>query len=852
LLGQLLNKQHTYELILCDTQRNEIGIIEYTDITFNARFDSFNELNFELGYYQNGFTRIKDKNFDLTKGLFLVLMNIREDDTIIYSEYFVINKPTKSSNDIIKKSIDCIAYAEYIFNNKRLRGYKDTRKLYDSVNAYDFEDKTKGGLMNLLLTNYLYNTWSIGYLNPVLNVYHSFDFADTSYTEVFQTLEKEYNCFIFFDSINREINFYDKSEYGENTGLVLSDMNYIKSISNEDKFDQLITRLTITGKNVGIHKYNITGLGWVENYDWLIDNGYFTDSLKTAWLNYKALLASKEGQFTTYVNQLDSYEASKLQKENELAALEAEKIQIEDALDLEKRNPTNTSTYDGIYDDLQAKEAEIEDKENEISVLQSNINSVNSNITVLRNILSYSSNFTQNQLEELVEFVREQSISFDQVSDQKQLYEYAKQYIVKVSATPISFDTENIDIFTAKEGEIDRNKIVIGNFANIDCSELGFDFYPIRIVSYTYKPLSNNLSMSFSNTDKLENDLALLGKNIFKMTETISNTIEVKKYDYESYSNDKNKVLYTDSTINNNIQLGNNFINRRGFIGSEIGALSGSKIQVFNDKICITTDNWRTFHTLISGNGVFLQTENSQTIMHKDYGFAINVWNPALNDYYNSIYIGLDPLNNPAIFVDNGYLKLTRIIDNVERNRIYLDPSVGIKIQTNIGTQLAQNWVDRLYADNNGNLIAEKLRTFGDGLNFVELESQFVNFWNGGVKKLQFGFQDIGGTSYPYSIWGQGDGTNGNKAFINKDVDRFNIVFRTSNEQDNKITFINNNATFPLGVIQFTGILDFTGTGIMNFGYSYSKSESDSRYITQAELDNAIADAIDDHILALH
>jgi hypothetical protein len=832
LLGQLLNKKHTYELVLCDSQRNEKGIIEYTDITFNARFDSFNELNFELGYYQNGFTRIKDKNFDLTKGLFLVLMNIKEDDTIIYSEYFVINKPTKSSNDIIKKSIDCIAYAEYIFNNKRLRGYKDTRKLHDSVNAYDFEDNTKGGLMNLLLTNYLYDTWSIGYLNPALNVYHSFDFADTSYTEVFQTLEKEYNCFIFFDSINREINFYDKSEYGENTGLVLSNENYIKSISNEDKFDQLITRLTITGKNVGIHKYNITGLGWVENYDWLIDNGYFTDSLKTAWLNYKALLATKEGQFTTYVNQLDSYEASKLQKENELAALNTELKMIEDALDVEKSNSyTNSSTYDDIYDDLQIKESEIEDKEDEISVLQSNINSVNANITTLRNTLSYSSNFTQEQLEELVEYVREQSINFDQVEDEKQLYEYAKQYIIKVSATPISFDTENIDIFTAKEGEIDRNKIVIGNFANIDCLELGFDFYPIRIVSYTHKPLSNSLSMSFSNTDKLENDLALLGKNIFKMTETVSNIIEVKKYEYEKYSNESDRVVYTDSTISNNIQLGNNFINRRGFIGSDIGSLSGSKIQVFNDKICITTNNWQTFHTLISGNGVFLQTENSQTIMHKDYGFAINVWNPALNDYRNAIYLGISS-GKPALFIDNGFIQQTTIIDNIERYRIYTNPEQGFYIRANIGTQEVQNWVDRIKLTTDGYVVAKELRTDSDVNNFITLREQYIDFYNGGLKKLQIGFTPT--TNFPYMQFGAGSGGNNNYLLMTKNAYNFTMEYAVSSGYPLAMSFVDSDTEHPEGAMVFVGVADFSACDVqgLDIGVSGSFETVDGYIIT--------------------
>jgi hypothetical protein len=808
LIGQLLNKNCHYELILCDSKRNEIGMISYTDLTFNARFDSFNELNFVLSYYQNGCTNIKDKNYDLTKGLLQVLMNIKEDDTVIYSEYFVINKPTKSSNDTITKSIDCISYAEYIFNSKRLRGYKDTRKLYDYVNQYNFSDNSKGGLLNLLLTNYLYDTWSIGYLNPVLNIYHSFDFPDSSYTDVFKTLEKEYNCFIFFDSINRKINFYDKSEYGENTGLVLSNANFIKSISNEDKFEQLITRLTITGKNsVGIHKYNVTGRGYVESYDWLIENNYFSDSLKTAWNNYKALLASKEGQFTTYVNQLDSYEASKLQRENELASLKIEKSLIEDALDLEKNehySSSDSSTYDNIYDDLEDKEAEISSKESQINSLQSSINSVNANITNLRNILSYSSNFTQEQLEELVEFIREQSISFDQVSDQKQLYEYAKVYIEKVSKTPLVFDTDNIDIFTAEEGELVRNKVIIGNFANIDCPELGFDYYPIRIVAFTHKPLSHSLSMNFSNTDKLENELALVGKNIFKAVEDIDNELDIKKYEYERYSNDSDRILYSGNAINtdnNPIIAGDNIISRRGFLGEDIGS-SGGVLQILKDKIIISSDKMRTWNTLLSGNGLYLESDSgkSRTVLTGQYGFQIDQYISG-QGWDNVFYIDS---STGSLHIDGAYIEL---LTANHMNRFLLNPSDAFRIQANVGTVGSPIWDDRFFVSSAGDLVARELRTDSSTYDYIRLREQYIDFYNGGLKKIQMGFTSDDG--FPYMQFGAGSGGT-NYMFMYKNTYGFYMDYAVSSGYPLGIAFLNDDSEYPEGAIQFAGVVDFS------------------------------------------
>jgi hypothetical protein len=817
LIGQLLNKKYFYELILCGSLRNEIGTLEYTDLTFSPRFDSFNELNFELSYYQNGWTRIKDENFDLTKGLLLVLMNIKEDDTIIYSEYFVINQPTKSSNNTIKKSIDCIAYAEYIFNNKRLRGYKDTRKLYDFVNPYDFNDNTKGGILNLLLTNYLYDSWSIGYINPNLNIYHSFDFSDSSYTDVFKSLEKEYNCFIVFDSINKEINIYEKSELGEQTNLVLSDTNFIKSISNENKFDQLITRLTITGKdNVGIYKYNITGRDYVENFDWFIDNDYFSGSLKSAWNNYKTLLATKDGDFTSYINQLDSYETNKLLKQNELVALNSEKAQIEDALDLEKNTySSNTSAYDSIFDDLQDKEIEIENKEDEISAIQANINTVNANILILRNTLSYENNFTQAQLEELIDFVKEQSISFDQVSDAKQLYEYAKQYIIKVSQTPITFDLDSIDIFSCKEGEVNRANINIGSFISIDSPELGFNYYPIRLVAYSHNPISNSLSMSFSNTDKLENDLALLGKNIFKLTTDVANQIEVKKYDYSKYVDDRDRVVYTDSIIENTIKAGSNYISQRGFIGSDISG-TGS-IQLKNDKIIFSEDSWETYYTLLSANGLYMETSDktSRVAITRGNGIQIDIFNEELNNFRNAIYLGLDSLNKPCLYIDNGFIKMTTIIDAVERYKIDMSPELGFYIRANTGTQEAQVWEDRIVLDSGGNLIAKKLRTSSIVNDYIVLEEQNIKFWNDGLEKMSFGFEELGGFTVPYCIFGAGDGSAMNVGAIYKSGVSFSFVHFASNGSTNAIHLVNSGEYgYTNGAVLFDGLVDFSGATI--------------------------------------
>jgi hypothetical protein len=808
ILGQLINKQYTYEAILCDPRKNELTILSYSDLTYSPKFKTFSELDIELQYYEEGHLKVKDKNFDLTKGLYLIKLNIKNGDNIVKSEFFFIENPKKNMSDgVITKSLHCYSYEYLIFNKKKLRGYNQTRKLYDPVNDYDINDSTKGGILNLLIER-LYGTWQIGYFNPIFeNIYHTFDFADSTYTEVFSELQKGYNCTILFNNVEQTINVYTNEEIGVNRDLVLSDYNYIKSISNEDKFDEIKSRLYIYGKdNLGINRYNPTGLSYLESYDFFINNGYFSSSLATAWNNYKALIASKQGQFEGYITQLENYEASLLQKQNELVALKTELAQIEDALDVEKNTYSSNSdspNYDDIYDDLQSKEIEIEDKEDEIDAVQANINSVNSNITALQNTLSYANNFSQEELEELVNFVFEDTLNMSQVSNAEQLYTYGLAYLEKISTVPITFDVDSIDIFSTQEGQNDWNKITIGDYININVPELGFDYYPIRLVGINHNPISNSLSMTFSNTDKIESDILYLN-DIFKLSNKVAVEVEVKKYEYERYSNDSDRVLYNDSILTNTIQMNNNnVITRRGFIGTDLGGFG--KIQLLSDKIIFSQNNFEDYYTLLSANGLYLESQSgkSRLVITPEYGIQID--KKVSGQWDNVFYVD----SNGNVILDGGYIQL---LTEDHMNTIKINPLLGIEISRNIGTVGSPLWDRRFFVDTNGNLIAKQLRTSSSSNDYVSLEEQFIDFYNDGLKKLQLGFQDISGTSYPYMIWGAGDGGGLNQGFILKTENMFSIRHRISTYGEiNSIDFMDSSPTFPLGAIVFNGYVDLGG-----------------------------------------
>lgn len=735
MLGQLLNKLYDYQLILCSPNKTELVEIDYTDINYSPVFNGYDELTFSVSYYENGIAQIKDERFDLIKSAYLILLNIKENDTIIKQKYFSIINPSTSESDLkVTKSVSCVAYEYQVFNKKLLRGYKDqVKKLYDI--------EGNEGIINLMLSM-LYGTWQVGFIDPIfINKYHTFNFDKSTFTDVFKQLQTDYNCIFIFDNVNNLINIYSPDNIGINTGFVLSNENYIKSITSDPNLDHLVTRLYVYGKNnTTIAKFNITGNLFIENYDYLIANGYFSDSLKTAWQAYEAKKLLYQNTFNGYVESLNTNTAILLQKQTELVDLQIDKTLIEDALDVEKNaHSRNTPTYDGLYNSLVSKNGEISSKQSEIDSIQSTINEININIQNLSSQLSYANNFTSSQLEELVQFVWEDSLEMNNVSDEQQLYNYSVSYLALKSQMPLSINVDSISIFDTQEAQLDWDKVNIGDYVNLHCPKLGYNYLPIRIVGYSHNKMSNSLTINLSNTNELNNELNRLNK-IFAMSAKTTATVEINKNDYSKYIEEREKLLFSGVEIDTEdtpIKAGDNVINRRGFMGADIGG-TGS-IQILNDKIIFSNDDFLTYYTLLSANGLYLETDNgkSRTLLTPQYGFQIDHWDSTSSAWDNIFYISS---TDGSLHIDGGYIECTT---QDLSNKINIDPSVGILIQHNISTPEFPVWEDMFKANTDGTLNLAKQLIIGD---WEDLSDKSIYFFNSGTDYCYLRLAETTGT----------------------------------------------------------------------------------------------------------
>lgn len=676
-----INKSNNYQynLYLCNMDKSLICALDYIDINYTQNFLQFDELQFTVSYDDNGWRTINNKSFNYLQPLYLILMEVCNNDEIIFKEYFIINDPSYSFDEgRTQKTIRCYD-SSCEFNNRYLNSYTDVRKLYDFEHEYDFNDSTKGGILNYMLDIELSGTWKIKYISPtLLNVYHSFDFSSSTFRAVVESLQEQYNCYFIFDTVKNEISIYDAvtNEYGESTDIIISDENYLKSLSCDIKTSEMCTKLKVFGKNnISIAKYNPYGQIYILDYDWFQQNERMSTSLSQAYTAWKNLVKSKETTFQNYLNQIESINTSLNNAKNQLATLNEELTIIEDNMDAEKVN-SNATTYEysQLYSQYLSKKSAITSKQNQINSYNNQLTNINNNIIALNALLSIENNFTLAQRQELSRMTIETKLTLDSVDDEQKLYEYALNYMKIKSKPSIDIQLDIIDLFSISNDYITSkyNKIKVGNYIYIDCSSLGFNYETYRITQISHNKLDNSLTLTISNKDRLNSELNYLNR-IFKASAEAAADLETKKPDYGQYIEDKNKLITKDDTITNPISFNDTEINRRGFLGTEIGGYGA--IQLKGDRLVITNDNWATYHTLLSGNGLYLEKSDKsmRIVINPSYGFQID----------RNVGTATNPIWDNSVYISDGYIVVT---GKIEGSEIFGGTISGTEINNGNGT----------------------------------------------------------------------------------------------------------------------------------------------------------------------
>lgn len=487
------NKRCTYEIILCRPNREQVCAIEYSDLSFNPFFDEFNELNITIPYLLN---RENGKSFvnpcwNLIISKWLIYLEKKSGDEILHKEYFIIENPNFSGNEINSKSFKCLSYEQLDFNGKLIDGFKGNvaKRIYDPNNTIDERDNLPLGIMNYICSYKLNNTWKIGYVeSALLNLERLVSFSGVTCTSALTTLGERFGCFFMFDNINKYINIYQRKvgALGENRGLIVSDD--ITSIDYLADDSGLKTRLFINGKNnVTFALWNPTGQRYVDDFSFYMNDKYMSKSLQNALQKYNSLIESKRDLFNKFTQLFISGD-------------------------------------DSVLDDIQK----------------------------IRDSLLWEKNFTTEQIEELTPFIHEEIIPVSEIADEKQLYEYALKYLKTISFIPVQISISSIDIFALCEHQLDWDKFCVGDFVNIYYKPFDLIYEEMRLVSYSHNPVSNTLQLEFSNIDELVTRKR--DEYYFTTTlGDIATTVTIERDDYLAYDRSTTEINTKFGSIDNNL-----------------------------------------------------------------------------------------------------------------------------------------------------------------------------------------------------------------------------------------------------------------------------------------------------------
>lgn len=590
-----------YELILCKPDKQEICVINANNIIFTPEFANIDELEFQVPLYiMDNHNKTKNSVFDLVKGDYLVQFN--------QSKYFIIKDIVKESteNGYEYKKVSCFS-REFELSNKQIVDYvADSRKLYDTLNKKD-ENGIEWGIMNYIekLTS-----WKVGYVKPnLLEKRRSFNIPRQNLIEAFKVIQETFSCLFQFDTNNKLINIYEVNDLGRDRGLYISDDKYIKSISENIKHGEVRTRLFLYGRdNVSINKLNPTGTFYLDNFNFYKTTDYMSQELIDALNNYDSLLQSKQGEFQEYLKQLDTLNEQLTKKENELFQLQVDLAIIEDQIETRMRKG---QSYSDLNAQKATKQGQINSKTSEITNLNNQIANVNKNISSLKNTVKMENNFTQQQLEDLDYFIKEETYQDSNYTEEniQELYDKGQEILAKISQPPTEFSINVVDFLNIVECQHDWDRLVLGDIVTIQHDSLGVDIQ-VRLVGYSHDVDSNGLTLKFSNRNSIDDPNVYL-KDLLSQMSSTSTQVDFSKFKWESYEEDKKSdiILYVDSELDaarNKILAGRGQdieVGERGIICRDPNN-PNNQIRILSDIIAMTNDGWKTAKTAISSQGI--------------------------------------------------------------------------------------------------------------------------------------------------------------------------------------------------------------------------------------------------------
>ena len=535
----------SYTLILCKMNGQRMGMIPYSSVDSIKRgINSVSELTFSVHKYYGEenlrnplYDELKTERFiELDEDECYVIKNISEvnerlKSVTAYSREKKLFKNMAEFEDItltLKNPYTdiegCFSLDELLYDATGWRvGYVSDKVLYRS-NETVIDNIT--GETEATLTN----EEKLRYQESVSTNWY--DYINTDIAEQFE-------CYPVFDSYNKVVNLYSDDELGEDPQLMLSYDNYLKEIELSDDTEDIVTKLVLSGNDdLTISEVNPSGETFVEDFSYFIESREMSDTLISALELYYVMVKKRAIEWNRLRNEKAEKQSQLTAKKNELLIIYSTIKSLEFTMKQSNDEAFNAKTQERLVE-LNDKRVLLEKEANE---LDENIKLLDASIENINKLCKkkYATNdngvliFTESLLNELKEFIYQDTYSNDAITDGLTLMRIGKR---KVSQSCYPTKTWTISSVNFIERLIDNGfrqhwngELGLGDMIVLKGDEF---IEVIYLIGYTQNFKDKTIELELSNK-KQENEFSLSigerltqGKEAYKIAKKSRSTINM-------------------------------------------------------------------------------------------------------------------------------------------------------------------------------------------------------------------------------------------------------------------------------------------------------------------------------------
>ena len=535
----------SYTLILCKMNGERMGMIPYSSVDSIKRgINSVSELTFSVHKYYGEenlrnplYDELKTERFiELDDDECYVIKNISEvnerlKSVTAYSREKKLFKNMAEFEDItltLKNPYTdiegCFSLDELLYDATGWRvGYVSDKVLYRS-NETVIDNIT--GETETTLTN----EEKLRYQESVSTNWY--DYINTDIAEQFE-------CYPVFDSYNKVVNLYSDDELGEDPQLMLSYDNYLKEIELSDDTEDIVTKLVLSGNDdLTISEVNPSGETFVEDFSYFIESREMSDALISALELYYVMVKKRAIEWNRLRNEKAEKQSQLTAKKNELLIIYSTIKSLEFTMKQSNDDAFNAKTQERLVE-LNDRRVLLEKEANE---LDENIKLLDASIENINKLCKkkYATNdngvliFTESLLNELKEFIYQDTYSNDAITDGLTLMRIGKR---KVSQSCYPTKTWTISSVNFIERLIDNGfrqhwngELGLGDMIVLKGDEF---IEVIYLIGYTQNFKDKTIELELSNK-KQENEFSLSigerltqGKEAYKIAKKSRSTINM-------------------------------------------------------------------------------------------------------------------------------------------------------------------------------------------------------------------------------------------------------------------------------------------------------------------------------------